>query len=91
MSEFLFGSGRGHLGRRAALIAQQHGAELVDYTDPGCSCGYGCDDDDCPALRRHWFTADNFGSPFDRDLSAAVLSDLRAAGIITPGGRPVAD
>ena len=81
MSEHMFGGGPGHLSRRADRIAKRHGAVLVNHTDPGCRCGYG-HVRDCPACRRHWFAGPNQGSPFDERRAAAVLRDLRAAGIV---------
>lgn len=81
MSEYIFGCGTGHMSKKAATIAAKHGAILVNHVDTGCSCGYGCTGD-CPANKRHWFTAQNQGHPFDKQLSDAVESDLRAAGLI---------
>lgn len=79
MSEYLFGQGAGHLPQKAARISKQHGATLVNYTDPGCSCGYGCSRG-CKANRRHWFAAPNRGNPFDQRTEAAVREALSAAG-----------
>jgi len=81
MSEYYFGVGKGHLGRRADKIAAKHGAYLVNHTDPGCGCGYGCTTGDCPENRRHWFCCPNLGEPFDSATARAVESDLRQAGI----------
>ncbi len=80
MSEFMFLVGKGHLGKRADQIARKHGAYLVNYTDPGCGCGYGCASD-CPERRQHWFATDNLGEPFNSATARAVESDLRQAGI----------
>lgn len=87
MSDYQFGLGRGHLPKKANTIASKHGAALVNYTDPGCSCGYGCDHiparvNKCPANRRHWFTTRNYGEPFDSSTARAVMADLRAAGVV---------
>jgi len=68
---FLFGLGPGHLAARADKIARRHDARLVNYTEPR-------------GEKRHWFVAENLGAPFDGARAAAVLSDLRAAGIIPP-------
>lgn len=81
MNEYYFGVGKGHLGRRADKIAAKHGATLVNHTDPGCRCGYGCTSD-CPENRRHWFACNNLGEPFNSATARAVESDLRKAGII---------
>jgi hypothetical protein len=63
MSEFFFGVGSGHLGKRAARIAAKHGVDLVNYTDPR-------------GERRHWFATENRGSPFDDAIAAAVMAEL---------------
>jgi hypothetical protein len=80
MSEYLFGLGDGHLGKRAAQIAKKHGAVLVNHNDPGCRCGCGCADE-CPATARHWFAGPNRGEPFDSALARAVEASLEKAGI----------
>ena len=80
MSEYYFLVGKGHLGKRAAKIAAKHGATLVNHTDPGCGCGYGCTSD-CWANRRHWFACDNLGEPFNSATAREVESDLRQSGI----------
>ena len=72
--------GPGHLPKKAAAIAEKHGATLVNYTDQGCSCGYGCASD-CRAKRRHWFAAPNMGAPFDARRASQIDRDLRAAKI----------
>jgi len=81
MSEHFFLTGKGHLGKRADKIARKHGATLVNYTDPGCGCGYGCTGD-CPENRRHWFACDNLGEPFNGATARAVECDLRQAKIL---------
>lgn len=68
-----FGVGRGHLSNRVEKAAHKEGAELVNYTDPGCSCGYGCHDD-CPENRRHWFECENLGEPFNSETARRVLA-----------------
>ncbi len=74
MPPYLFGLGRGHLPASAAGIAQRHGADLVNYTEPR-------------GEKRHWFEAQNLGPPFDEAVRDAVLADLRAAGFpTTPKG-----
>ena len=80
MSDYYFLVGKGHLGKRADQIARKHGAVLINHTDPGCGCGYGCTYD-CPENRRHWFCCPNLGEPFDSATARAVESDLRQAGI----------
>lgn len=74
MSEHLFGLGRGYLPKLVDRAARKHGAYLVNYSDAGCSCGYGCRDN-CPENRRHWFAGPSQGSPFDEALEKAVLGD----------------
>lgn len=86
MSEYIFLCGHGFLPKKAAEIAKKHGAELVNYQDGQCTCGYGCGQDECPESRRHWFAGPNIGDPFDSDLSDAVRRDLVAAKILTPEG-----
>jgi hypothetical protein len=81
MSEYFFGLGKGWLPKSADKIARKAGAYLVNYTDPGCGCGYGCRSNDCPANRRHWFACANLGSPFDRQRADKVLAAIEAAGI----------
>ena len=73
MSEYMFGLGVGHLSRRADKIARRHGAILINYCEPGCKCGYGCNGE-CPACKRHWFTGPNRGEPFNSDMARAVLA-----------------
>ena len=83
MGEYMFGLGAGWLPAAARRIAKKHGATLVNYTDPGCGCGYGCPPSrDCPAHRRHWFTGPNMGAPFDGAMADAVMADLRAAQVV---------
>lgn len=79
MSEYMFGSGRGHLSARAAKAARSEGAILVNYTDSGCRCGYNCSHTDCPQSRRHWFSGANRGAPFDAELESRVMAAVRAA------------
>lgn len=83
MSEYMFGGGKGWLPEKANTIARKHGAELCNYADPGCRCGYGCGPhDDCPENKRHWFAVINRGEPFNSTTERAVMGALRAAGII---------
>lgn len=81
MSEYFFGLGSGWLSKKAAAIAEQHGATLINHTDAGCSCGYGCRPHSCNRSRRHWFATDNRGEPFDSETAKEVLNALHAAGI----------
>jgi len=69
MSEFMFCLGPGHLPAAARRIARKHDAVLVNYTEPN-------------GTRRHWFTADNLGEPFDSGRAKVVKADLVAAGLI---------
>ena len=75
-SEFVFGCGPGHLPRSASFVASQHGAVLINYTDPGCKCGRRCSDGDCPECRRHWFASTNKGEPFNSRLASEVEASL---------------
>ena len=78
MSEYMFGLGKGHLSQKIAEIAEKHGAKLINYVDPGCSCGYGCSPDkDCPNNKRHWFTTQNLGEPFNSRTANAVLDAIK--------------
>lgn len=76
MSDFMFGSDKGHLSDDADLVAEKYGAGLCNYTDPGCGCGRG-HTKHCPANRRHWFTGPNRGEPFNGQMRDAVLNDPR--------------
>lgn len=79
---FHFLLGDGHLPAKAAKIASEHGARLINHVDPGCSCGRGCPPRrDCPRNKRHWFTAPNMGAPFDQNKARDVAAALDAAGI----------
>ena len=82
MSEYFFGTGRGWLGKNAAKIAAKHGAELTNYIEPQCNCGWGCATGDCKKSRRHWFSCENLGSGHDDRIRDAVISELREKGII---------
>lgn len=74
MSQFHFGVGRAKvsntLGRKVDAIAHRHGA---DFTWAKMPDGY-----------RYWFSAPNFGHPFDQRRAADVKADLDAAGIKLP-------
>jgi hypothetical protein len=71
MGYYQFGCGDGHLPeRRTQRIARKHGAELVNYVEPG------------NGRKRHWFNTENLGSPHDEQVATAVLDELRATGII---------
>ena len=76
MSEYMFGSGAGHLPKLADKIARRHGASLCNYTDAQCKCGHGCKPYSCPSSRRHWFACINRGEPFNSQAAAAVMADL---------------
>ena len=81
MSEHFFGLGPGHLSPRARRVAEEHGATLVNHTDPGCQCGRGCVND-CPRNRRHWFAVENLGFPHDDAKAREVLLALEAVGVV---------
>lgn len=64
-----FGMGQGHLPvRRTRKIAKKHGAELVNFTEPGSG------------VKRHWFNAVNDNNRFV--VAHDVLAELRAEKII---------
>jgi hypothetical protein len=68
---FHFGLGRGHLPvRRTQKIAKKHGAELVNFTEPGTG------------NKRHWFNTPNTGYGTPQLIANAVLNELRAEGIL---------
>jgi len=71
MSEYLFGTGSGHLSEAAARIAKRHRALLVNHVEP-----YG--------EKTHWFVTANRGAPFNLDTAKAVLRDLLDADILKP-------
>lgn len=79
MTEFMFGVGTGHLSSRAAKAAKKEGATLVNHVDPGCRCGWGYNNNDCSACKRHWFAGPNYGAPFNGQLAERVLKAVRAA------------
>lgn len=60
-SMYLFGLGKGHLGKMAATIAKGFGAELVNFTGPR-------------GEKRHWFASRNFGSPFNESAAQMVVA-----------------
>lgn len=67
-----FGMGRGHLPvRRTQKIAKAHGAELVNYTEPGTG------------VKRHWFNTPNVGGGLNQRIARAVVAELEAEGIIS--------
>lgn len=82
-SETILLTGPGHLPKKARAIAENHDATLVNYTDPQCNCGRGCAISSCPRSRRHWFAARNMGEPFNGRKSAAIISDLENAGLLS--------
>lgn len=69
MNDYMFGSGPGHLPKRADKIARKHGATLINYTEPR-------------GEKRHWFACTNRGNPFDGAVRDAVMADLAAAGLV---------
>jgi Fe-S oxidoreductase len=69
MSDYFFALGSGHLPKKAQKIAEKHGADLVNYTEPD-------------GRKRHWFACDNYGEPHDSQVRQAVVADLEKAGLI---------
>lgn len=86
--EYLFGLGDGWLGKRAAKIAEKHGAELVNHQDPQCRCGHGCPPHECHAARRHWFAGPNQGEPFNSRLARDVMAELANTAHPHPAAAP---
>ena len=74
-----FGLGNGWLGKREQQIAKRHGVELINHTDPQCTCGHGCSPGKCKRSRRHWFVCQNLGEPFNRNTAAAVMAEIGAS------------
>lgn len=72
---YFFGSGRQHLPEVVDRVARSLGADLVNYTDPGCSCGHGCPRN-CPANARHWFEVPDRGYPFNDCKAREVLNAI---------------
>lgn len=85
MAEYMFGSGRGHLGADVERRAHELGAELVNHTEPGCGCGYGCTGLhlSCPAKRCHWLTVRELGR--GEQLAREIMATLRAEGLLPEG------
>lgn len=65
MNDYLFLMGHGHLNARAARIAENYGARLVNYTEPD-------------GRKRHWFAGPNLGLPHDEIMAKAVRAALQA-------------
>ena len=76
MGPYIFGCGDGWLTRKDMAIAKEHGAKGVNYTDPQCTCGYGCRSGHCRSSRRHWFTCSNLGHPHDQRVAHDVHTAL---------------
>ena len=72
MSDFMFGVSKQKPTRAQAKImarvAKRHDACLIETTLPGT--GY-----------QRWYTARNYGAPFDAATARAVYADLVAAGV----------
>ncbi len=75
---YMFGLGPGWLPSKVEKIAQAHGAELVNYTDASCNCGYGCSPYTCKRARRHWFTCQNLGEPHNSATAHEVIAAIEA-------------
>jgi hypothetical protein len=56
----MFGLGSGHCSRKVAKIAEKHGAELVNHTEPS-------------GEKRHWFRLEN--ASIENELTAEELMD----------------
>jgi hypothetical protein len=83
MAEYMFGVGRGHLSPAVERRANELGAELVNYTEPGCECGYGCNNNRCRARRRHWFTVPELGR--GEQVAREIMATLRVDGLMPEG------
>ncbi len=76
-SETILLCGHGHLSKRVAIAVRKHAVTLVNYTDPGCGCGWGCAPTrDCPSNKRHWFCGPNRGCAANRDLAQTITAEL---------------
>jgi len=76
---YLFGLGRGHLGRKAEKAAKVCGVDLVNYTDAECNCGFRCRPHTCAKSRRHWFSASDANGPaIYLDVLAYVTANCSA-------------
>lgn len=66
-----FGMAFGHLPvRRTQKIAKKHGAELVNYTEPGSG------------VKRHWFNTPNSGLNIAVRTACYVMDELKIEGIV---------
>lgn len=80
MAPHIFGAGPGHLSRRAIVRADQLGAEVVNHTDAGDRCGYGCRPYTCRAAERHWLTVPDWSGA--RDQGLAIVAQLTREGLL---------
>lgn len=76
MSEYIFESGSGKVGKREAAridaIAKKHGATFVRYCGPECYCGKNCGG----CNHRFWFAGPNRGEPFDSEMAKKTLFEV---------------
>lgn len=65
--------GKGHLKltEKQKEIVDSLEAELVNYTDPQCNCGYGCKPHTCEKSKRHWFLLPAWMSQNPKEISKA--------------------
>jgi hypothetical protein len=82
-AEYMFGTGPGHLPRRANAIAKRHGAYVVNFVDASCECGHGCRPHACKKAKRHWLCCPHLGEVESRRIASAVMADLRATKVAT--------
>jgi hypothetical protein len=74
MSKYIFGQGKGHMPKLAREIAHEHGAVLVNYLEHN-------------GEKRHWFSFESLGAPFDEARKQVVLAALRRAGLVEESER----
>lgn len=80
MSEYIFGTGPGHLPARTRERIEELGAEVVNHTDPGDRCGRGCKPFHCPKAKRHWLTIPETG--IAAQTARSIIAQLNAEGLL---------
>lgn len=67
MSVLQFGCRPGHASPKKVAVAIAAGANVIQFSDPDCTCGGDCLDWMCEKSRKHWLTV-----PADGDEKAHV-------------------
>lgn len=75
MSGYIFGLGHGWLDSHEQAKVEKHGARLVNFTHPECSCGQGCKPYECKRSRRHWLVVDNRGEPNNLQVASGAMEE----------------